>query len=69
LPAAAVTPVGAAGAVGGVVTADLSTMVAINQVVLAPVDTVAFGVAPAPTTLSSAKNSTSEVGDTLLRAV
>ena len=41
----------------------------MSQVVLAPVPTVAAGVAPAPTTWSSATNSISGAGDTFTRPV
>jgi len=69
-PAAAVTAVGAAGAVGGPDDAALSTVVAISQVVLAPVPTVALGVAPADASIwSSARDSMSEVLETFERCV
>ena len=43
----AVTPVGAAGAVGGPDAPGLRVNVAMSQIVFAPVPTLAFGVAPA----------------------
>jgi hypothetical protein len=46
LPAVAVTFVGAPGTVGAEPDPTLSTTVAINHVVLAPVPTLALGVAP-----------------------
>ena len=46
-PGVAVTPVGAAGAVAELGFGPTNTTVAIAQVVLAPVLTLAFGVAPA----------------------
>ena len=50
------TLVGAAGAVGGAWLPALNTTVAISQMVMAPVPTLAAGVAPAPTTWSSASS-------------
>ena len=63
------TPVGAAGTVGGGWAPALKTTVDISQTVLAPVPTLASGVAPAPDTWSSARISMSLVSDMFVRAV
>src|SRR5450756_820688 len=68
-PAVAVTFTGAAGTVGGARLPPLNTTVDISQIVLAPVPALADGAAPAPTTSSSASNSTSPLPPRLVRAV
>src|SRR5580704_6198808 len=68
-PAVAVTLPGAAGAVGGAWLPPLNTTVAISQMVFAPVPALAAGVAPAPTTWSSARSSMSPVLEMLVLVV
>jgi hypothetical protein len=68
LPAVATTLVGALGTVGADVL-PLSRRVAISHTVLEPVFTVAFGVAPDPTTWSAESSSMSPVGATLTLVV
>ncbi len=63
LPAVATTPAGAPGTVGGAELAGLNSTVDISQMVCPPVLTVAFGVAPAPTTWSSASSSICAFGE------
>jgi len=69
LPAVATTPVGASGAVAGPLVPPLNTTVPSSQTVLAPVPTVAAGVAPVATVWSSASRSMFPFGDMLVRAV
>jgi Mn2+/Fe2+ NRAMP family transporter len=69
LPAVAVTPVGAPGAVGGVAEAGFRSRAVIAQGVLGPVPTVAFAVAPLLSSCSSASVSTVLSGETLDRSV
>src|SRR4051794_40188250 len=65
----ACTLVGAAGGVGAPAAAGLSTSVAANQVVPAPVFMLAAGLAPAATMASSVSSSMSEGGDRWVRTV
>src|SRR5439155_18964600 len=70
LPATAVMPVGAPGAVGGPAgAAGENTTVASCQIAEPPTATVADGVAPAPTALSTVSRSMLPFGDRLPRAV
>src|SRR6516164_8073825 len=69
LPAVAVTPVGALGAVGGVAEAGLRSRVVIAQGVFLPVPTVAVAVAPLLSSCSSASISMVFAGETLDRSV
>src|SRR3954452_6003812 len=69
LPAVAVTPLGAAGAVGGPAVPGLNTSVPSSQIVLAPAPTAALGLAPAATTWSSVSRSMLPLGQTLPRTV
>jgi len=59
----------AGGAVGGAWLPPLNTTAAISQTVLAPVPALAAGLAPAPTSLSSASSSMSPTPEMVVLAV
>src|SRR5262249_51739924 len=68
-PGVALTPAGAAGAVGWPCDADFRTRVAMSQGVLAPVPAVAARAAPSRAGCSSASSSISGAGEALTRPV